>query len=149
MLFSSFTFASIDVDIAGKKRYYTDYKKVCEKLGIKHADMVEPLDTNTMDCMSRRVNIKKFCMSQSKIFKSPFLRGYINTKMKEVVCEAGTAMKLSMECERFPKLCKKDVKKSCERLRSIYAEELESKYANKLDGKIHCYFAMKSKSDIL
>ena len=135
------------VDIAGKKRYYTEYKKVCEKLGIKHSLIVEPIDTHTMDCMSRHVNIKKFCMSQKGIFKSPFLRGYINTKMKEVVCEAGTAMKLSMKCNKYPQYCKTKPIESCKKLKSLYAEDLESKYATKLDGEIHCYYAMKTDID--
>lgn len=114
-----------------------------------HTLFADPIDTHHMDCMSRKVNIKKFCLSQRKIFKSPFLRGYINIKMKEAVCEAGTAMRLSVSCQEKLELCKNEPKKSCLNLKGLYAHDLEMNYANKTDEKLNCFFAMKSEIDYL
>jgi len=146
LLFLFFTNAPgaevLKFDITGYKRELFSYKQVCEKMGHKDLLLVEPKNVMHMDCMGEIVNIKEFCAQVTP--KEDFLRGYINLKMKEVVCTRGKAAFLSIACDKRDKVYCEKPKEGCERLNKVYAAGHELEYhtfiEKDVDNVLNCFF---------
>lgn len=129
-------------DVTGFKRDIYTYQQVCQKMGHKNLIIVEPKNVMHMDCMGELVNIKDFCLKENP--SKHFLRGYINEKMKEVVCTRGSSALLSIACDKRDKIYCKEPKSGCERLNKVYASAHELEYhtliKKDVDDVLNCYY---------
>lgn len=136
----------LNFDVSGYNRQLFKYNDVCKEMGIKHLLIVEPLDPLHIDCMGKRVSIKKFCLKKlDQSLKQKFLRGYVNKKLNEVVCETGDEAFVSIGCDKRDKHFCKDPTKGCSQLKSIYAHAHEVDYHSfikkDVDDVLNCYFS--------
>ena len=133
----------LDFDITGYKRSLHSYQDICKGLGIKHVLLVEVKDTLRLDCMGKILHIFDFCRKQPK--KGNFLRGYINKKLHEGVCEYGKATHLSLACDKKDNKFCIDPKAGCEKLRRYYSSELQldhhSLIEKDVDNILNCYYS--------
>lgn len=133
-------------DITGYKRDLYTYKAVCQEMGHKNLLLVEPKNVMHMDCMGEVVNIRSFCQRVSP--KETFLRGYINEKMKEVVCMHGKSAFLSIGCDKRDKVYCESPKEGCLRLNRIYAYSHQLEYHSfiekDVDNVLNCHFQKKT-----
>ena len=116
-------------------------------MGIKHLLLVEPLGPLQLDCMGNKVSIKKFCLKKlDETKRDRFLRGYINKKLGEVVCEMGDEALVSIGCDKRDKhFCKKPAE-GCAKLKGVYAHAHEVNYHSfikkDVDNVLNCYFSL-------
>jgi hypothetical protein len=134
-------------DISGYKRDLHKYEEVCKEMGIKHLLLVEPIDPLHLDCMGNRISVKKFCLKKlGGEKKERFLRGYINKKLGEVVCEMGDEALVSIGCDKRDKHFCKEPAKGCAKLKKVYAHAHEVDYHSfikkDVDNVLNCYFSL-------
>jgi|GEM_PF-567465 len=140
---SSLSFAEVlKFDVSGYKRELYSYKLVCEKMGLKHLLMIDVIDPSNLDCMGKKVSIKKFCLQE--VGESKFLRGYINTKLSEVVCEKGNKAFLSIGCDKRDKRYCKAPMDGCMKLGKFFAHSHKLSHHSfvekDVDNVLNCYF---------
>jgi hypothetical protein len=100
--------------------------------------------------MGKSVDVQKFCHKEWG--KEPkYLRGYVNQKMKEVVCELGNAAKLNYRCQSKDSCS--SPQKSCLKLKKAFARNLKLEYFSLTDlekeVRLNCYFTAVVKDDLL
>ena len=152
---SSLLFAKVEgPTIVSKKHFRYSFLEVCQSLGKKHLLIVEAVNTWQIDCMGERVRVASFC--KKRPLPRPFLRAYVDEKAKEVICETGDALYLSIICDKKDKyLCQNQKsEKNCQKLRRVYAQDLELIHHSlipttlslgvakeKKKRKLNCYYA--------
>jgi hypothetical protein len=126
-------------EIFQKKRQLFQYKEACTKMGLKHQLLSGAVNTLTLDCMGKEVRVQDFCL---KVLDKEvnFLRGYINKKMNEIVCEAGKSARLSILCDKKDKKYCKRPKKSCQKFRKTYAYDLKLDHHSVLENILNCHY---------
>ncbi len=147
-IFSLFLFCTWSkvskLEVTGLKKIRASYKEVCQLMEKNHLVLIGAASTWQIDCMGDVVSVFDFCkrkISQKRIF----LRGYVNQKDNEVICETGKTVYLSLACDKRHKgLCVKPLE-SCRKLNQIYAQELElvhhSLIPKDIDDALNCYYA--------
>ena len=109
-------------DITGYKRTLHTYKDVCEKFGHKELLIIDVTNPIELDCMGYKVSIKDFCQKDELPPNGvSLLRGYVNQRMSEVVCEYGKSAFLSLSCDKKTGHYCKTAETGCSRLNDIYA----------------------------
>lgn len=129
-------------DVTGYKRDIYSYKAVCKEMGHKELLLVAPKNVMHMDCMGKIVNITDFCLKVGP--QKNFLRGYINEKMKEVVCTRGKSAFLSIGCDKRDKVYCEEPLEGCKRLNKVYASSHVLGYhafiEKDVDNVLNCFF---------
>ncbi|GAB4421345.1 MAG: hypothetical protein OHK0056_32200 [Bacteriovoracaceae bacterium] len=143
LLISSLRAEVLKLDITSREEEYISFKEACEFMGHKHNLLVDYPDLLNLNCMGKNVSIKDFCLKKYS-GERKFLRGYVQPKLKEVVCEFGQQVVLSVACDkRDKKYCEKPIL-GCEKLREIYAYSLNlyhhSFLEKDVDDVLNCYF---------
>ncbi|MCR9205990.1 MAG: hypothetical protein NXH75_15510, partial [Halobacteriovoraceae bacterium] len=133
----------LNFKITGYKRSLHKYSEICKAMGVRHTLLVDVRDTVRLDCMGTVVHMKDFCKSQPR--KGKLLRGYLNTKLQEGVCEFGTAAMVSIACDkRDKKYCAKP-EMGCGWLQKVYSHELTLDYHSfiekDVDNVLNCYYS--------
>lgn len=133
--------------VAGRVKKRFTYKEVCEDFGGKHLLLVHAVNTKSLDCMGESVDIFSFCKKKFK-GKNNFLRGYINQKLDEAVCEFGESSALRISCQKSnEKWCHSPLK-SCQKLREYFAFNLElshhSQFKKERDNVLNCHYTLKA-----
>lgn len=134
-----------DVSQANIKKF--SFKDACQVMGHKNLILVEANNNYQLDCMGRTISALDFCRTKYPE-DNKLLRGYVDQKKKEVVCQSGNSAILAMTCDsKHNKYCLSP-EKSCERLRNIFAHRLNldhqsvlpstSEYKNR---RLNCYFS--------
>ena len=110
-------------DETGYKKY--QIKEVCNAMGLKNSLMVDVINTSHIDCMGRSLKVSLFCKNLNES-NSAYLRGFVDTKDKKVVCQFGKRAYLTLACSssKGSEFCK-DAYIGCKKLKGIYASELE------------------------
>ena len=116
-------------------------------MGVNHLLLVEVIDPLHVDCMGNKISVKSFCLKKlEKDQKDKFLRGYINTKLGEVVCEMGNEALVSIGCDKRDKHFCKEPAKGCSKLKNVYAYAHEVDYHSfikkDVDNVLNCYFSL-------
>ena len=133
----------LKLDITSRHEEYVPFKEACEFMCFKHNLLIEFPDLHTLDCMNNKFAVKDFCI---KKFGSEYkiLRGYVQPKLKEVACESGEQVMLSLACDKRDRDYCKDPKKGCEKLRETYAYSLKlyhhSFLEKDVDDVLNCYY---------
>jgi hypothetical protein len=119
------------------------YSDVCSYFDKKHLLLISAKDINFLDCMGELVAVREFCDNKYKNERL-YLRGYIKDDTKEVVCQFGSRVSLSIQCTEDKQQYCKDDKIGCELLKNVFAKRLSlanSSLINKSEGKIlNCHF---------
>jgi hypothetical protein len=95
--------------------------------------------------MGKKVQVADVCLKNKKFKLDPFIRGYIDVKRNQVVCQFGQAALLTLSCEneKTRSYCRSP-KKSCLKLQKKFAGELDLAHHSRLfqgDQEIlHCYY---------
>lgn len=116
-------------------------------MGVNHALIIEVRNPLRIDCMGTVISMKDFCLKKLKEENGsrPFLRGYLNSKLGEGVCEYGTGAMVSIGCDKRDKVYCKDPLEGCEKLNKIYANGLlidhHSFIEKDVDNVLNCYYA--------
>ena len=147
-----FIFLSLDVSasstsfkIPKQKRAYYTFKQACERVGIKDTLIVDAVGVRALNCMGEKVQLSKICLSNKKFKNDPFIRGYVDKKENQVVCQFGKAALLTLSCEsdKTRKFCRTP-RKSCQNLKNKFAGELDLSHHSRLfkgDNEIlRCYY---------
>ncbi|PIP95210.1 MAG: hypothetical protein COW00_13750 [Bdellovibrio sp. CG12_big_fil_rev_8_21_14_0_65_39_13] len=133
-------------DVIARDEQYIAFNDVCEFMGHKHNLIIEHDSLTTLDCMGSKVNVFEYCLKKYGKEKK-ILRGYIQTKLKEVVCESGEQVTLSIGCDKRDQHFCKDPIKGCEELRKIYAYSLtlfhHSFIPKDVDDGLNCYYSLE------
>ncbi len=112
-------------------------------MGVKHLLLVDVINPIELDCMGKKVSIKDFCLK--KVKKDKFLRGYVNSKFKEVKCEMGDEAVLSLACNKEDRAFCKDPEKGCKKLLKAYAHSHtlnHYSYIEKdVDEVLNCFYS--------
>ncbi len=110
------------------------------------APLIEVLSAGEIDCMGKKVEVAKFC--EKELAHDPYyLRGYVDTNSKEVICQTGKKVILKFQCVRLLE------RKFCESQANVGCRELQLKLAKRLDlvhssvtknekgiKELNCYF---------
>lgn len=143
LLLTSIQAEVLDFKITGYKRSLHKYKDICKEMGIEHSLLIDVKDPVRLDCMGTTVHMKDFCLKQPK--KGSLLRGYINTKLEEGVCEYGTAAMVSIGCDKRDKKYCADPDAGCRKLKGFYSQELTLDYHSfiekDVDNVLNCYYS--------
>lgn len=133
----------LKLDVTARDDQYHSFNDVCEFMGHKHNLIIDHDNLFTLDCMGSKVVSLDFCIKKWGAEKK-ITRGYIQTKLKEVVCESGEQVFISIGCDKRDKHYCKDPIKGCEELRKIYAHSLSlyhhSFIPKDVDDTLNCYF---------
>lgn len=114
-------------------------------MGYQETLLVDAVGVRALDCMGTKVSVRDVCLKDRKYKMEPFVRGYLDTKNNQVVCQFGRAALLALSCEsdKTRKYCRSP-QKSCLQLKEKYAGELMMSHHSRLfkgDQEIlHCYF---------
>lgn len=108
--------------------------------------LIEVVSGTELDCMGKKIRVGEFCEKQ--LITDPYyLRGYIDSEKKEVVCISGKKVNFKYVCTKLAdkELCTEDAKKSCEviKLKLAYRLDLvESVYDKNAKGlkRLNCRF---------
>ncbi|MCP4912517.1 MAG: hypothetical protein GY909_05315 [Oligoflexia bacterium] len=135
--------------ITDRSRSIFTYHQVCMANGVKHLPLVSALNTYELDCMGKTVNVQEFC--QNKFKDDPkLLRGFISKKLKEVVCEKGSMLEVSLSCDKKHLPFCKNPKMGCLNLKNIFAfnhkVEFVSFVKKDVDDQLNCIFQSRSRS---
>lgn len=150
-LFSGLRAEVLKLDVSGRSDEYFSFQEACETMGHKHNLLIEHPDLLTLDCMNKKIFVKDFCLKKISTEKN-LLRGYVQPKLKEVVCESGQQVILSIACDKRDKKYCKDPIKGCQELQSIYAHSLKlyhhSFLEKDVDDVLNCYFGDDQNSQL-
>lgn len=126
-------------EVTGKETVTFSLKEACILLGHIDPLLVDPVGTDQLDCMGRNIKIADSCLKKRE---KGFLKAYISDK--EVVCEYGTQVILSLSCDERDKHYCKDPQKSCEKLKDLFARKLSplrQAIVERAEGKVlNCFF---------
>ncbi len=133
-----------DVIATGSEQF--SYQSVCKKMMNKDLPLIDYTNATTLDCMGTSINVGSFCLKEMP--DSPtLLRGYIDPKIKRVICKKGKKVDLKITCEG-DYLCK-DTELDCYKLGQIYAMRLNldhhSSFKENKKKVLNCYFSLKKK----
>jgi hypothetical protein len=123
------------------------FNEACQLMGHRQLLLVDAPNNYQLDCMGKIITALEFCSKKYPNDKR-LLRGYIDQKKKQVVCQSGNNAILAMSCDsKHDKYCRKP-KESCRRLQKVFAHRLNLDHqsvidASKLRGdkRLNCYFS--------
>lgn len=120
-------------------------------MGFKELLMIDIVNSTTIDCMTDKVTAKEFCQKKLKDDKL-FVRGFVDKKKEEVVCQKGHNVLLSLSCdEKHLFYCSKSSKKGCLALKRHFAINHEFIHSSILREKdihiLNCYYSAKQNED--
>lgn len=147
LFFPIFLFAHVikdDVSTTDKLRF--SFSRVCSKMVSHESPLIEVISGTELDCMGKKVLIEKFC--DKEMAADPYyLRAYIDSDTKEVVCQAGKKVVFQYLCVKMSDkhLCSQDAKISCAGIQSKLAKRLDmvhSSFTKNEKGikQLNCYF---------
>ncbi len=126
-------------DVTGKETVTLNFKEACMLLGHTDLLLVDPVGRDQLDCMGKNIKIIDSCLKKKE---REFLKAYILEK--EVVCEYGKQVILSLSCDERDKHYCKDPQKSCEKLKELFAKNLNlmrQALVERSEGKVlNCFF---------
>ena len=113
---------------------------VCKEMNGKHAELITGHSMNEIDCMGKITSGLNFCLKKHP--DDPrFLRAEVMEQTKNLFCNFGDGVSLTINCEgKHLKFCL-DSKKSCEELKKLYAYKLEVVQHSINDKNLNCHFA--------
>lgn len=134
----------LNFKVTGYKRSLHKYTDICKAMGIEHTLLIDVKDPIRLDCMGTIVHMKDFCKTQPR--KGKLLRGYLNQKLQEGVCEFGTAALVSIGCDKRDKKYCENPNQGCNKLQKIYSQELTLDYHSfiekDVDDVLNCYYSL-------
>lgn len=142
-----FSFAGVvrdDVTVTDKARF--SWKHACSRMVSHESPLIEASTGTELDCMGKKIDVGEFC--DKELAQDPyFLRGYVDEKSQEVVCQSGKKVIFKYQCVRFEdkRLCGQTPKKSCEEIRRKLARRLDivhESFTKNEKGirELNCYF---------
>lgn len=106
-------------EITGRETSTLSFRESCESLGHQDSLLVDPVGTDQLDCMGKKISIIDVCLKKRE---AQFLK--VSLLKNEVLCEYGKQVFLTISCdERDAHYCSESLK-SCEKLQKIFALKL-------------------------
>ena len=148
MLFSHISHSKIlkdEVLSIGDEEFSFSY--VCKKMTRKDSPLIEVDNILTLDCMSRKIKVYRFCFKELEA--SPYyIRGIIDKERKKVVCKKGKKVSMKITCNSLKEGCK-DSELACFNLQERYAARLglvhHSSFKEGDEEVLNCHFSTKKK----
>jgi len=154
ILFVSFEMYSKNIEfrIDGLRDKKYSFMDVCKVMGFKNVLLVDVINTTHIDCMGKSLKITNFC-KDIKYKDLSYMRGFVDTQKKKVICQFGRRGYLSLICNKLNNnnYCKKSYD-GCKKLNKIFANKLELFHHGTLVGnsnqkELKCIFSAKSDED--
>lgn len=124
---SAFTFAHVVKDeILTTDKTTHSFKSVCEKMIPHESPLIEIVSGTVLDCMGKKITVGDFC--EKELAQDPYyLRGYIDSTKKQVVCISGKKVYFKYQCVKLADkaLCDIDSAKSCAVIKAKLARRLD------------------------
>lgn len=141
------TFAHViqdDVSITEKNRF--SFKTVCSKSFTHESPLIEVASGFQLDCMGKKADVGVFC--DKEMAADPYyLRAFIDSDKKEVVCTSGKKVIFKFLCVRKKDetICSQEAKQSCEFIKEKLAKRLDLVHASfikneKGQKQMNCFF---------
>lgn len=147
LLLPLFSFASvIQDDVATTDKVRFSFRTVCSKMVTHESPLIEVASGRELDCMGKKVNVGDFCFKE--MAQDPYyLRAYIDSDSKEVVCHSGKKVLFKYLCTKLKDrpLCSGEAKASCVVIKDKLAKRLDmvhSSFTKNEKGikQLNCYF---------
>lgn len=141
------TFAHvIQDDVATTDKVRFDFKTVCSKMVTHESPLIEVVSGTELDCMGKKVSVAAFC--DKELAHDPYyLRGYVDSTSKEVVCHSGKKVLFKYQCVKLKDrhLCEASPKNGCAQIKEKLAKRLDLVHASQTKNEkglkeLNCYF---------
>lgn len=113
-----------DVTVTDKVSF--SFKTVCDRMVTHESPLIDAASGTEIDCMGKKVNVAEFC--DKEMAQDPYyLRGYVDSTSKQVVCKSGKKVIFKYMCVKFADraLCSKEAKSACEEIKLKLARRLD------------------------
>ena len=135
-------------DIIRPRVQTISFKEACEIMGYKDLLLIEALDTIRLDCMGRIVKAMDVCQKKLSHDKN-LLRGTLNSKNKNLICSSGEGAILAVNCKMGTSDFCKQTQKSCLKLKSFFAHDLELGHHFTTETRLNCHYVSKLEEENL
>lgn len=119
-------------------------------MGRKHNLIVTAKNTLSLDCMGTIVKIDGFCRKRFPK-DNKYTRGFVNSKMKEVTCEFGSHVFVSIGCDKKDKKFCIRPQVGCRAMKKVFAKNLDVSHVSfvekDVDNVLNCFFEAKKESE--
>lgn len=143
----NFSFAHVikdDVTTTDKLKF--SFQTVCRKMVTHESPLIEVASGTELDCMGKKVHVSAFC--EKEMATDPYyLRAYVDTDAKEVVCQSGKKVMFKYLCVKLSDqdLCGREAKVACETIKQKLAKSLDTVHTSftkndKGIQQLNCYF---------
>lgn len=117
------------------------YREFCETMKAKNNMLVSELPNNQIECFNEKFKIVDFCLRKLPLGSS-LARGFAISTEKKVYCEVAKSVMLTLSCDSMVEICKRP-KQSCEKIKNMYAYDLELAHASQIERNLNCYYSKK------
>ena len=115
------------------------FREVCKSMGVSNNLLESAVGMREIDCTSRKVSILEFCKKRKASRKS-LIRGRVDSlEGDKALCEFADSVVLRITCDDKFADCKNE-KKSCLKLKEIFAYGLEFHYSTKSTNVLNCFY---------
>ena len=127
LFLSTLSFAHVVKDeILRTDKSTHSFKVVCEKMVTHESPLIEISSGTVLDCMGKKVIVGDFC--EKELAHDPYyLRGYVDSAEKKVVCISGKKVHFKYQCVKLADkaLCDIDSAQSCAVIKAKLARRLD------------------------
>jgi hypothetical protein len=108
-------------------------------MGVQNNLLESAVGMTTIDCTSRKVSVLEFCKKRKSSRKS-LIRGRVDSlDGTKAICEFAESVVLRITCDDKFVNCSK-VKPSCEKLRPVFAYDLEFHHSSLNKNILSCFY---------
>lgn len=132
-------------DVFNSKKLYYDYSAVCTDALGRVAEIIDVVDSKTLNCMGTEVNAAQFCDKKYYTEKG-YMRGYLDKQAQKLVCQHASRVVMSFKCPKNSKqaYCT-DALNGCKIFQNLLAKNLDLFHHSliKRDDEtkdLNCYF---------
>jgi hypothetical protein len=133
-------------DVAITEKSHHSFKSVCSKMVTHESPLIDVVSGTELDCMGKKIKVGFFC--EKELAQDPYyLRSYIDSEKKEVVCVSGKKVLFKYLCVKLSDraLCSQSAKTSCEFIQGKLAKRLDLVHASfvkneKKIKQLNCFF---------
>lgn len=138
--------AVIQDEVATTDKVSFSFKEVCQKTVTHESPLIDAVSGTELDCMGKKVSVGDFC--DKEMAHDPYyLRGYVKSDTKEVICQSGKKVLFKYQCTRRndKHLCASNPKNACQLIQQKLARRLDMVHSSVTKNKVgikelNCYF---------
>ncbi len=133
-------------DVSTTEKNAFSFQTVCKKMVSHESPLIEAVNGTELDCMGKKIQVAAFC--DKEMAHDPYyIRAYINSASKEVVCHSGKKVVFKYQCVRLKdrKLCDSKPDISCAEIKEKLAKRLDLVHSSVTKNEkgikeLNCYF---------